>query len=496
MNALLPYIVVFSVAAAASIILTPVVIVVARRFRLYDPREARKVHRLPTPRIGGVAIVLAMLSASLGAMAFDERLGHIFADMTHQLVVLFVSSTLIFIVGVLDDVRGLRALYKLAAQLLIAVGVCAFGVRIGFVPQLGYLGWLDWPVTIIWIVAITNAVNLIDGLDGLAAGIAAAACAVIAAFNFYSGYVAMGVLMLALLGSLMGFLLFNFNPARIFMGDSGSMFLGFFLATASIVSATKVATVMGLLVPALALGLPLFDMMLSVFRRLLDRRSIFAADRGHIHHRLLDGGLDHPKAVVVLYLVTLLAAGAGLAMMFWRGGGEIIVFAVALLMLMFVFRLAGMVRFRQIYSQVRENLDRQRTIRRERRHFESMHNRLATAWTLQQWWRAVRRLARRLQFLQVRIEVCCGEQTEPEIMTYRNADLHVGNASVMQVSIPVSSSRAQRLRQIDIEIPATEPLEDIGRRISLFGRLIDEHPICEDAHNDEAREDAAAETES
>jgi hypothetical protein len=363
------------------------------------------------------------------------------------------------------------------------------------VPQLGYLGWLDWPVTIIWIVAITNAVNLIDGLDGLAAGIAAGACAVIAAFNFYSGYVAMGVLMLALLGSLMGFLLFNFNPARIFMGDSGSMFLGFFLATASIVSATKVATVMGLLVPALALGLPLFDMMLSVLRRLLDRRSIFAADRGHIHHRLLDGGLDHPKAVVVLYLVTLLAAGAGLAMMFWRGGGEIIVFAVALLMLMFVFRLAGMVRFRQIYSQVRENLDRQRTIRRERRHFESMHNRLAAAWTLQQWWRAVRRLARRLQFLQVRIEVCRGEQAEPEILTYRNADLDAGDAPVMQVSIPVSSSRAQQLRRIDIEIPAADPLETIGRRISLFGRLLDEHPICEDAQGGEAR-NAAAETES
>jgi UDP-N-acetylmuramyl pentapeptide phosphotransferase/UDP-N-acetylglucosamine-1-phosphate transferase len=492
MNALLPYIVVFSAAAAASIVLTPIVILLARRWKLYDPREARKVHRAPTPRVGGVAIVLAMLGASLGAMAFDERLGSIFAGMRHQLIVLFVSSTFIFIIGVLDDVMGLRAVYKLAAQLLAAVGVCALGVRIGFIPQLGYLGWFDWPVTIIWIVTITNAVNLIDGLDGLAAGIAAATCAVIAVFNFYTGYVAMGVLMLALLGSLLGFLLFNFNPARVFMGDSGSMFLGFFLATASIVSATKVATVMGLVITALALGLPLFDMMLSVLRRLLERRSIFAADRGHIHHRLLDSGLKHPQAVVVIYLVTLLAAGAGLVLMFWRGEGEIIVVLITLVMLTVVFRLAGMIRFREMFSQVRDNLSRQRTIRRERQQFESMRNRLRAAWTFDQWWRAVRRMARRMGFAQICIVFRSATGDDEETLTYRRPPVGDGDVPQMHLSIPVPGRTGGRLLRVEIDVPVDESLETIGRRVSLFGRLLDEHAI----RDEPAAEDAASSAQS
>lgn len=477
MNTLLPYIVVFSAAAAASIVLTPIVILLARRWKLYDPRDARKVHHAPTPRVGGVAIVLAVLGASLGAIAFDERLGSIFADMRHQLIVLFVSSTFVFIVGVLDDVVGLRAMYKLAAQLLAAVGLCALGVRIGFIPQLGSLGWLDWPVTIVWIVTITNAVNLIDGLDGLAAGIAAATCAVIAVFNFYTGYVAMGVLMLALLGSLLGFLLFNFNPARVFMGDSGSMFLGFFLATASIVSATKVATVMGLVITALALGLPLFDMMLTVLRRLLERRSIFAADRGHIHHRLLDSGLKHPQAVVVIYLVTLLAAGAGLLLMVWRGEGEVVVVLITLVMLMVVFRLAGMIRFREMFSQVRDNLHRQRAIRRERRQFESMRNRLRAAWTFDQWWRAVRRMARRMGFAQICIVFRSSAGDDEETLTYRRPPCGDGDVPQMHLSIPVPGRAGGRLLRVEIDVPVDESLETIGRRVSLFGRLLDEHEI-------------------
>jgi hypothetical protein len=296
----------------------------------------------------------------------------------------------------------------------------------------------------------------------------------------------MGVLMLALLGSLLGFLLFNFNPARVFMGDSGSMFLGFFLATASIVSATKVATVMGLALPALALGLPLFDMMLSIVRRLLDRRSIFAADRGHIHHRLLDGGLKHPHAVVVMYLVTVLTAGAGLMMMVWRGEGEIIVFVVALLILMFAFRLAGMIRFREMYSQVHENLTRQRDIRRERKQYESARSRLRAAWTFM-------RLARRMGFAQIAIEVRGGDDGEPETLVYRRPENRRPDMPIMHLSIPVRASAAGRLLRVEIDVTVDEPLETIGRRVSLFGRLLDEHEIGDEPTTADAAEPTATE---
>ena len=284
-----------------------------------------------------------------------------------------------------DDIRSMSAKLKLAAQVAAALVVCSFGIRINLIPQLDFLnlGWLSWPITIFWIVGITNAVNLIDGLDGLSAGISAATCAVVAAFALFTDQVAMGILMLALLGSLVGFLVFNFNPAKIFMGDSGSMFLGFFLAVSSVVCATKVAALMGLILPALALGLPIFDMLLSVFRRILDRRSVFSADRGHVHHRLLEKGIKHHHVVIIMYLVTLLAAGAGLLMMFSRGHDEVIIFLVALLVLISLFRVAGVLKFRQAWLQVQENIARNREVKRDRKYFETMQNRFRAAWTFE-----------------------------------------------------------------------------------------------------------------
>jgi UDP-GlcNAc:undecaprenyl-phosphate GlcNAc-1-phosphate transferase len=489
MKPLLPYIVFSVMAVAVSVVLTPIVIVAARRLRLYDPRDARKVHNAPTPRVGGIAIVMAMLVSTLASFAVYDHFWMLFSGMQHQLTVLFAASTFIFVIGVLDDVVGVRAVIKLCAQTAAAIFVCAMGIRIGFIPSLGALGWLDWPVTILWILAITNAVNLIDGLDGLAAGIAAATCAVIAAFNFYSGYPAMGLLMLALLGSLVGFLLFNFNPARIFMGDSGSLFLGFFLATASIMSATKVAMAMGLIVPALAMGLPLFDMMLSVVRRMLERRSVFAADKGHIHHRLLEKGLNHPQAVIVMYLVTVLAAGAGLMMMLRDDGGEIVVFAVALVMLMFVFRLAGMLSLRELFTQVRNNLNQQRVILRDRRQFETTRNKLRAAWTFEQWWRVVRRLARRMGFTELRITIQPRENEESQTHVWRLRGGARSQSSLhTHLSIPVVGPKGSEVLRMEIHIPANQSLETIGRRLSLFGRLIDEHHAWDESD--------AAQTES
>jgi len=474
------FIVFFAAACGAAMIFTPLMIWLAHALKLYDPRNSRKVHTTPTPRIGGVAIFVAMMSVTVVAILLDAYWDHLFSGIKTQLAVLLGTSSFIFLVGVYDDIRGLRAILKLLAQIAAALVVCAFSIRIDTVMGINWMaGWLSWPITVFWIVAITNAVNLIDGLDGLAAGICAAACAVIAAFSIYNGNYAMGTFMIILLGSLAGFLVFNFNPAKIFMGDGGSMFLGFFLAVASLVCATKVTTLMGLAMPALALGLPLFDMFLSVLRRVLGRRSVFAADREHIHHRLMDMGMKHHHAVILMYVVTLIVTGAALLMMISRGGGELLVFLVAFLVLISVFRIAGVLRFRQIFLQVQENLARSREVHRERQAFESARQRFQSAWTFEQWWKAGRRRARRMRFAQVQITYRLGAQDGAHTITYTNAAVAKLTCPWTHVCIPMDRQDQPCLENVQIDVPLNEPLETLGRRLSLFGRLLDEHALAD-----------------
>jgi UDP-GlcNAc:undecaprenyl-phosphate GlcNAc-1-phosphate transferase len=284
--------------------------------------------------------------------------------------------------------------------------------------------------------------------------------------------------MLILLGNLAGFLVFNFNPAKIFMGDGGSMFLGFFLAVASLVCATKVTTLMGLAMPALALGLPLFDMFLSVVRRVLGRRSVFSADREHIHHRLMDMGMKHHHAVIFMYVVTLIITGGALLMMVFRGGGEIVVFLVVFLVLISAFRIAGVLRFRQLFTQVQTNMARSREVRRERQAFESARQRFRSAWTFEQWWRAVRRMARRMRFAQVRITYRLDAEDDMHTITYTNAAAAAQPSEWMHVRIPVAQREGPGLEDVQIDIPLHEPLETLGRRLTLFGRLLDEHTLA------------------
>ncbi|MCD4824483.1 MAG: undecaprenyl/decaprenyl-phosphate alpha-N-acetylglucosaminyl 1-phosphate transferase [Phycisphaerae bacterium] len=480
----LQYIAVFATSLVLALLMTPAVVGFARRYRLYDPRGARKMHTSPTPRIGGIAIVIPMMAVAITAMLLPWFSG-IFEGMGQKMVVLFATSGFIFLLGIVDDLRDIPAKVKLLGQIAAAIVVCGFGIRIDTIPQFDWMfGYMGWIVTIIWIVAITNAVNLIDGLDGLSAGISAAACAVIAGFAIYNGQVAMGILMLSLLGALLGFLVFNFNPAKIFMGDSGSMFLGFFLATASVVCATKVATVMGLVLPALALGLPIFDMILSVFRRVLDRRSVFAADRGHVHHRLVDMGIKHHHAVIIMYVVTLLAAGGGLLIMVLRDRGEILVVVIVLLTLLSLFRLTGVLRFRKIWNQVSENLARGREVKRERKDFESMQIHFRAAWTFDQWWQAVRRMARRMGFQKLVIHYRREDSREIQTLTYSRPSGDKKADEMMRLNIPVQQDADNHLVRVEIDVPIAEPLETIGRRLSLFGRLLDEHALPKDNENE------------
>lgn len=318
----------FVLATGVSALLIPFVRRVAFRVGAVSVPGGRHVHGRVIPRLGGVAIVLSF-GLTLGLLAlrmpgvFDVLHGH--ARLTAGLL---VGGAAMAIVGVIDDTRGIRALYKLFAQIAVAIFAYSCGFRIDAVtlPFLGELsmGVFGLPITVFWIVGIINAVNLIDGLDGLAAGIVFFAGITNIVVASIVGTPFTALVMATMLGAVLGFLFWNFNPARIFMGDSGSYFLGFVLAATSLVgTAQKASTAVSILVPILALGLPILDTLFSIVRRFLERRPIFSPDRGHIHHRLLDMGITHRRAVLILYgfsaVFTVLAIAASLGRSWYAG---------------------------------------------------------------------------------------------------------------------------------------------------------------------------------
>ena len=300
----------FIVALGIAAVLTPAVRRLSYRLKLYDTPDERKLHHRVVPRTGGVAIVIAFLVPILGIALTEASVGQTVYKQLHYVTGIIVGSMLIMGVGLLDDLRGLGAKKKFLLQLLIATFAFAVGFRIENVslPFLGSLemGMFSYLVTVVWIVGIINAINLIDGLDGLAGGIAF----FVLIFNFVIGYMNHSVLVCliaaALAGAILGFLFYNFNPASIFMGDAGSMFIGYVLALGAINSGQKYSTTVALLTPIIAMGIPIMDTLFSIARRFLERRSMFSADRGHIHHRLLEMGITQRRTVMILYAFTIL----------------------------------------------------------------------------------------------------------------------------------------------------------------------------------------------
>ena len=314
------YVVACLMSLVLSVLVTPLVRRFALRIGAVSTPGGRHVHGRTVPRLGGIGLAFAWAVPVVALALRDGMVTKALDGKWLQIVTVVGGGAAICAVGAVDDARGLRSLYKLAAQVLVAIFafVCGFQIQAIQLPLFGTLqmGVFALPVTVIWIVGVTNAVNLIDGLDGLAAGVTFFAAFTSFVIASISGSVFVALTMAALMGALIGFLFFNFNPARIFMGDSGSYFLGFVLATTALAGGggglqQKASTAVSLLVPVLALGVPIFDTLFSMFRRVLERRPIFSADRGHVHHRLLDLGLTHRRAVIFLYgISSLLAAGA------------------------------------------------------------------------------------------------------------------------------------------------------------------------------------------
>lgn len=308
------YILAFLIAVVVALAITPGVIFLAAKTGAMDAPDARKVHKKPIPRIGGLGIYAAFMVSMLTVMAFTD----LSADVFHELVGLMVSGTMIVILGLIDDYTNLPAKVKLAGQIAAACVLVAFDVRIDFISDpfgdFLYLEVFAIPATIFWIVGLTNTVNLIDGLDGLAAGVATIAAVTIFLVALQQNFLLVAVLTAALAGAAIGFLYYNFNPARIFMGDTGSMFLGFMLAGISIIGAVKSAATIALIVPILALGLPILDTTFAIVRRYRGGVPIFKPDKGHLHHRLLDLGFTQRQAVLLMYVISALLGLSAVAL--------------------------------------------------------------------------------------------------------------------------------------------------------------------------------------
>ena len=298
-------------ALLTTVLLVPPVRLAALKLGMVATPGGRHVHALPTPTAGGVAVFFAVW---LGVTVGTSELG--LWPWSLQLRGILLGSLLLLLLCVIDDARGLPVLPRFLGQILVAVIAWEHHVRIvGFshpiyVHGAGYVnvGWLSLPLTVIWIVFFINAVNWLDGLDGLAAGvigIAATTLAIMMIAGTHSPLVLGAGLMAAVLaGGCGGFLWYNFNPARIFMGDSGAMFLGYMIGCLSILGAYKIPTLVAMAAPLLVLGVPIYEAVSTVIRRTLHRQPIYSADRGHLHHRLLDRGLSVRQTVLIIYVLT------------------------------------------------------------------------------------------------------------------------------------------------------------------------------------------------
>jgi UDP-GlcNAc:undecaprenyl-phosphate/decaprenyl-phosphate GlcNAc-1-phosphate transferase len=307
-----------ALALAIVIVFTPAVAGMARRLGAVDIPDERRVHRIPIPRLGGLAMFFGIIVPSLA-----------FLDLSRSVRGLLVGAAIATAVGAIDDFRGLAWWEKLAGQILAASIPPIFGVWVDHFtfPLIGVVdlpGWVGVSLTMLWIVAVMNMVNFLDGLDGLAAGVCAIAGFTFALIALSLGKPSAAAFSAIVLGATLGFLRHNFFPARVFMGDSGAMLLGFSLAAVSVDGLLKTAATVALFFPLLVLAVPILDTGFVVARRLKYRLPITTADKTHLHHRFVNIGFSQPRAVVYIYfwVATLAAAALGTRYLPFREGGR------------------------------------------------------------------------------------------------------------------------------------------------------------------------------
>ncbi len=462
-----------------SMFLVPIVSRLAKKYRLVDTPGPRKVHRKPIPRIGGMVFVVSTLALVVPLFFLNNTIGQSFRESRTEFIVLLLGASFMFVVGFIDDLRSVRGYIKLLCLIAASLAVCASGATIRSVsvgPWFGLeTGWAAWPLTVFWIVIITVCLSVIDGLDGLAAGIAAIVCGSVLLLALWVGQVAMAVLMLALLGSVTGFLFFNFYPAKIFMGDCGSLFLGFMIGAGSIICQTKTSTFVGLAIPFLVMGIPILDTgFVIVGRRFLERRSILSPDRNHLHHRLLDLGLHQRTVVIIIYAVTAIGASIGVFMLTMEGGWSVGMLVGGLLLLFSMFACLHGRRYRGILIALKRNWAIAREARIEKRNFEYAQLKMRESGSFLAWWEVVCLMCKNMRFQSIGLwnrnsghylSTCAWNAPEDIFTTDKTVKL----------ILPLHGKGAAEW-EIRARIWVDGYLELSGRQAMLLARLMDEFP--------------------
>jgi len=297
------YIYVLMISLSVCFAMTPVARKISFRFGILDIPGPAKMHKVLVARAGGLAIFAGFLAAVI-YLVLSGTIG------TYHLRIIISGGAAMLLLGLWDDIRGTSPQIKFAVQSVVASALIFNGVRIGFLPS-----YLSVPLTLLWIVGVTNAVNLEDGMDGLAAGISGAACFIFFLVGLMQGNDVLAFMSLALSGSCLGFLKHNFFPASIFMGDTGSMFLGYMLSVLGVISTLNVESPLNLFVPVLILGVPVFDTLLAMVRRFLKRENIFRSDRGHFYDLMMDSRrLSYEQVVIAIYIFSILLGVSSLCL--------------------------------------------------------------------------------------------------------------------------------------------------------------------------------------
>jgi UDP-GlcNAc:undecaprenyl-phosphate GlcNAc-1-phosphate transferase len=329
------------------------------------PDNGRHIHLRPTPRLGGVAIYLAFVMTLLCVPFLGNLVTDIFHANLPKLLALLAPATFIFFFGIYDDFHGASAPLKVAFQTIAAAMIYTSGLRIENLSSPFGGSWelpmlLSFPLTAFWIILITNAFNLIDGIDGLAAGASVFALLSILVFSIAQGNPEISLISVVLVGAVIGFLRYNFNPATIFLGDSGSLFLGFMAAALSLAGSQKGSTIIAIAIPLVSFGLPVTEAGLSIVRRFLSGQSLLAGDRGHIHHRLLQRGLTQRQTVILLYAVCALFSLFGLMLLNPQRNIGALIFFVLGVVIIFGVQHLRYAEFSELGSQIKQEVSRRR----------------------------------------------------------------------------------------------------------------------------------------
>lgn len=450
----------------------------------------RHIHAHPTPRLGGIAVYLAFIAALLCVPFLGNMVSDIFRDNLPKMLALLVPATLMFGFGIYDDFRGASAPQKVIVQTIAAAMIFAAGFRIENIssPFGGYWHlpvWVSFVLTALWVVGITNAFNLIDGIDGLAAGASVFALLSILVFSVAQENPEISLLAVVLIGAVLGFLRFNFNPATIFLGDSGSLFLGFMAAALSLAGSQKGSTIVAIAIPLVSFGLPVTEAGLSLVRRFLSGQSLLAGDRGHIHHKLLQHGLTQREAVILLYAVCAIFSLFGLMLLNPQRNLAALIFFVLGVGIVFGVQRLRYAEFTELGNQIRRGVTRSRRALAANVRVRRTSEDLSKAETAEQLFAALETMLETNEFDSTLLELnggfasAIGDETASRVIWRwtRNSDPADEIFDFDQDSLLSSNSPRWTLR-----VPLTDELGGSIGAITFYHSLSDHTPTVDMKH--------------